>query len=174
MSETVVIGASPLAAPVAGAACVGSNCKSAPGIGAGPVAFQRASTSGGNRRDIEAQGASLFGRPRGRNIFLAITAPYNSGSTSRAGRARRNVSAVQTGLSESTRLGFFVRFDRISAHLSPIRFPKTDDVNAVLSRRMYQDMQPRTDPSERQKTPLAVLTPFVLDDEGIMPLELGR
>jgi hypothetical protein len=49
----------------------------------GPVAFQRANVSGGNRREIDVRALPDFGRPRGFNILAAVPAPKVSGSTSR-------------------------------------------------------------------------------------------
>ena len=90
----------------------------------GPLAFQRASTSCGRRRDIAVRGEVLFGRPRGRNSLLAIAFPKISGSTSRAGRARRKSSAVHSGLSGSVRTRFVFRLVGIPAYLSFVRLSK--------------------------------------------------
>ena len=54
----------------------------------GPVAFQRANVSGGNRRKIDVRTLPDFGRPRGFNILAADAVPKISGNTSRALRAR--------------------------------------------------------------------------------------
>jgi hypothetical protein len=40
----------------------------------GPVAFQRANVSGGNRREIDVRALPNFGRPRGFNILAAVPA----------------------------------------------------------------------------------------------------
>ena len=115
----------------------------------GPLAFQRASTSGGKRKEMGLLGASLFGRPRGRNSLLAIALPKISGSTSRAGRARRKSSAVHAGLSGSVRTRFVFRLVFIEAYFSLIRLPKTDDVRlpsdvARIFRRVERKVHPFT------------------------------
>ena len=107
----------------------------------GPLAFQRASTSGGRRKDIAVRGASLFGRPLGFNSLRAIALPKISGSTSRAGRARRKSSAVHGGLSGSVRTRLVFRLVFIEAYFSLIRLPKADDVRPAFSWRVDQHVQ---------------------------------
>jgi hypothetical protein len=68
-----------------------------------PLAFQRSRTSGATRRLIATLEFGDLGRPRGFSISAAILAPYSSGSTSRAGRARTKSSFVHFGFSSLTR-----------------------------------------------------------------------
>jgi len=67
----------------------------------GPVAFQRANVSGGNRREINVRALPDFGLPRGFNILAAVPAAKIPGNTSRAMRARAKVSFVHAGFSRS-------------------------------------------------------------------------
>jgi len=138
----------------------------------GPVAFQRARTSGGRRREIEVRGAALFGRPRGRSSLLAMALPKISGSTSRAGRARRNISSVHSGLSGSVRVFLNFRLAFIAAYLSPVGFAQTDDVHPGFPRRVHQHIHSRFDPPESQVPLLAVVTPRVLPDDRAEPIEI--
>jgi hypothetical protein len=65
----------------------------------GPLTFQRANVSGGNRREVDVLALPDFGRPRGFNILAAVSAPKISGNTSRALRARSTVSFAHAGFS---------------------------------------------------------------------------
>ena len=90
----------------------------------GPVAFQRANVSGGNRIEIDVRALPDFGRPRGFNILAADAAPKISGNTSRALRARAKVSFVHAGFSRSAFWGLGLRF--ISFHLTFVGLAQTD------------------------------------------------
>jgi hypothetical protein len=90
----------------------------------GPVAFQRANVSGGNRIEIDVRALPDFGRPRGLNILAADAAPKISGNTSRALRARAKVSFVHAGFSRSAFWGLGLRF--ISFHLAFVGLAQTD------------------------------------------------
>src|SRR5258708_32553755 len=81
----------------------------------GPVAFQRANVSGGNRIEIDVRALPDFGRPRGFNILTADAAPKISGNTSRAFRARANVSFVYTGFSRPAYWRYGLRFVSFSS-----------------------------------------------------------
>ena len=71
----------------------------------GPVAFQRASVSGGSRRLIAIFESEDFGRPRGLSIAAAVRAPKILGKTSLAGRAFAIIAAVHSGFSRPAFLG---------------------------------------------------------------------
>jgi hypothetical protein len=100
----------------------------------GPVAFQRANVSGGNRIEIDVRALPDFGRPRGFNILAADAAPKISGSTSRALRARAKVSFVHAGFSRSAFWGLGLRF--ISFHLAFVGLVQTDHMRLVGARRI--------------------------------------
>src|SRR5467141_795435 len=87
----------------------------------GPVAFQRANVSGGNRREIDVRALPDFGRPRGFNILAAVPAPKISGNTSRALRARAKVSFVHAGFSRSAFWGLGLRFISFDLALLALR-----------------------------------------------------
>lgn len=140
----------------------------------GPVAFHRARTSGGSLREIDVRGAALFGRPRGWSSRFASASPYISGSTSRAGRARRKSSTVHSGLSGSSRYFFGFRLDFITAYLSPVRFAKADDMHPASARGMDQDMQTQSDEPVGLESSLAVVTPDVFNVQRAGPLNIDR
>jgi len=105
----------------------------------GPVAFQRANVSGGNRIEIDVRALPDFGRPRGFNILAADAAPKISGNTSRALRARAKVSFVHAGFSRSAFWGLGLRF--ISFHLAFVGLAQTDHMRLVGARRETHHMQ---------------------------------
>jgi hypothetical protein len=105
----------------------------------GPVAFQRANVSGGNRREIDVRALPDFGRPRGFNILAAVPVPKISGNTSRALRARAKVSFVHVGFSRSPFWGLGLRF--ISFHLAFVGLAQTDHMRLVGARRENHHMQ---------------------------------
>ena len=76
----------------------------------GPLAFQRASVSGGSRRLMGTFASGDFGRPRGFNRRAAACLPMSLGSTSTAGRARLKSAAVSSGFSSSINSGLGLRF----------------------------------------------------------------
>lgn len=92
-----------------------------------PVAFQRASVSGGSRIEIAVRAFPDFGRPRGFSIALAMLAPRISGNTSAAGRALEKVAFVHSGFSWIFRLVLGLRF--IAFHLAWIGFSQADYVD---------------------------------------------
>jgi hypothetical protein len=95
----------------------------------GPVAFQRANVSGGNRIEIDVRALPDFGRPRGFNILAVDAAPKISGNTSRALRARAKVSFVHAGFSRSAFWGLGLRF--ISFHLAFVGLAQTDHMRLL-------------------------------------------
>jgi len=109
----------------------------------GPVAFQRANVSGGNRIEIDVRALPDFGRPRGFNILAADAAPKISGNTSRALRARAKVSFVHAGFSRSAFWGLGLRF--ISFHLAFVGLAQTDHMRLVGARRENHHMQSISD-----------------------------
>jgi hypothetical protein len=104
----------------------------------GPVAFQRANVSGGNRREIDVRALPDFGRPRGFNILAAVPAPKISGNTSRALRVRAKVSVVHAGFSRSAFWGFDLRF--ISFDLAFVGLAQTDHMRLVGAWRKHHHM----------------------------------
>jgi hypothetical protein len=109
----------------------------------GPVAFQRANVSGGNRREIDVRALPDFGRPRGFNILAADAAPKISGNTSRALRARAKVSFVHVGFSRSAFWGLGLRF--ISFHLAFVGLAQTDHMRLIGARRENHHVQSISD-----------------------------
>jgi hypothetical protein len=101
----------------------------------GPVAFQRANVSGGNRREIDVRALPDFGRPRGFDILAAVPAPKICGNTSCALRARAKVSFVHTGFSRSAFWGLGLRF--ISFDLAFVGLAQTNHMRFVGTRREY-------------------------------------
>jgi len=120
----------------------------------GPVAFQRANVSGGNRSEINVRALPDFGLPRGFNI-LAVPAAKISGNTSRALRARAKVSFVHSGFSRSAFRGLGLRF--ISFALSFIGPAQADQMHLVGARREYHHMQPILDQTQRLKPAFTVV-----------------
>ena len=109
----------------------------------GPVAFQRANVSGGNRIEIDVRALPDFGRPRGFNILVADAAPKISGNTSRALRARAKVSFVHAGFSRSAFWGLGLRF--ISFHLAFVGLAQTDYMRLIGARRENHHVQSISD-----------------------------
>jgi len=138
----------------------------------GPVAFHRASASGGRRRDINVRALPVFGRPRGLSILADVAAPNKSGRTSRALRARAKVSVVQTGLSRSARSGLRLRF--ISFHLAFVGLPKADDMHLALPRCEHQHMQSPFDQTQRLVPAFAIDFAQILDDQRAVPFKHCR
>lgn len=139
----------------------------------GPVAFQRANVSRGNRSEMATRALPVLGRPRGRSISLAVERLYSSGNTSRAGRARLKVSLVHTGLSRPARSGLrFFRF--ISLHLSLVRLPQADHVNIACAWSKHQHMQPLFNKAESLEPTFFVVFAGVFHNERTGPLELGH
>ena len=138
----------------------------------GPVAFQRANVLGGRRNEMETRALPVFGRPRGLSICFAAASPKSFGKTSRAGRARLNVSFLQAGFSRSVFSGLGLRF--IPFHLAFVGFAQADDVYLACARSEHQCVQPLSDESRRLKPWFAVGFATVLDDERAGPLEFCR
>lgn len=82
----------------------------------GPVAFQRASVSGGNRRLIATFESEDLGRPRGLSMFAAVRPPKIFGNASFAGRAFAIMAIVH---SEFCRIVVLLVLDRF---FIPFRF----------------------------------------------------
>ena len=136
----------------------------------GPVAFQRASVSGGRRSEIARRALSDFGRPRGFNSRVAAASPTISGSLSRAGRARSKVALVHSGFSRVVLVALGLRF--ISPHLTPISLSQADHMHRSASWCEHHCMQtPRYEP-ERLESPFAIFLPKILGDQRSVPLKL--
>lgn len=110
-----------------------------------------------------------FGRPRGFSILAAVDLPKISGKTSRALRARPDVSFVHAGFSRSALSGLRLLF--ISSHLAQICFAKADDVRLAGARREHQHVQSTVNNAQRLKTPLAIFPSRILDDQRGVPFE---
>lgn len=136
----------------------------------GPVAFQRASVSGGKRMEIDVRAVPDFGRPRGFSNRLAAGAPNTSGSTSLAGFAFANVAFVHCGFSTFFRDLTGLRF--IASDLTPICLAETDHVNAPRTRRKHQRVQPTSDQSECLESSLSVVSTGVFDHKRTVPFKL--
>lgn len=121
----------------------------------GPVAFQRANVSGGNRSEINVRALPDFGLPRGFNILAAVPAAKISGNTSRALRARAKVSFVHSGFSRSAFWGLGLRF--ISFDLAFVGLAQADHMHLVAPRREYHHMQPILDQTQRLKPAFTVV-----------------
>lgn len=137
----------------------------------GPVAFQRASVSGGNLRLIATFASGDFGRPRGLSMAAATRAPKIFGSTSFAGRAFAIMSAVHSGFLRTV----FVVLDCvfISFHLAFVRLAQTDDPGLALSWRKNHAMQPFPDKAQYTVAPFSIVHSPVFPDKGCRPVELS-
>lgn len=138
----------------------------------GPVAFHRASVSGGRRKEIKVRALPVLGRPRGFSIFADVAALNISGSTSAALRARAKVSLVQTGLSRSARSG--LRFRLISFHLAFVGLPKADDVHLALSWCKHQHIKSLFNSTQCLKTAFSIVSAYIFDDQCAVPFERRR
>jgi hypothetical protein len=136
----------------------------------GPVAFQRANVSGGNRREINVRALPDFGLPRGFNILAAVPAAKIPGNTSRALRARAKVSFVHAGFSRSAFWGLGLRF--ISFDLAFVGLAQADHI-LVGARHEYHHLQPIPDQTQRLKPAFAVILSKILHYKRGVPLELG-
>jgi hypothetical protein len=137
-----------------------------------PVAFQRASVSGGNRIEIAVRAFPVFGRPRGFSIFLATLAPKISGNASAAGWALEKVAFVHSGFSTAFPLLPGLRF--ISFRLTSIGFPQADNVDSSGTWRKHQGMQPSDDQAERSKAAFSVVPAEIFNYKRGVPFELFR
>jgi len=138
----------------------------------GPVAFHRANVSGGMRKEINVRALPVFGRPRGFSILAAAAFPNSSGSTTCALRARVKVSFVQTGFSRPAFSELGLRF--IPLHLTSICLAKTYDMGLAGARCEHQHVEPRPDPTQRLKAPLAVVPSCVFNNQCTVPIEFER
>jgi hypothetical protein len=138
----------------------------------GPVAFQRANVSGGNRSEIKVRALPDFGLPRGFNILAAVPAAKISGNTSRALRARAKVSFAHSGFSRSAFRGLGLRF--ISFDLSFVGPAQTDHMHLVGTRCEYHHMQPILAQTQRLKPAFTVVLSKIFDYARADPLEPGR
>ncbi len=114
----------------------------------------------------------LLGRPRGRSILSAAASPKSSGKTSRAGRARRNVSLLQAGLSRPVRSGLRLRL--ILLYLTSVGFTQADYMHQTCPWCEHQHVEPIVDVAERLVPRLAVLSAIVFNDQGGRPLKFAR
>jgi hypothetical protein len=137
----------------------------------GPVAFQRANVSGGNRREINVRALPDFGLPRGFNILAAVPAAKIPGNTSRALRARAKVSFVHAGFSRSAFWGLGLRF--ISFDLAFVGLAQADHMHLVGARREYHHIQPILDQTQRLKPAFAVILSKILHYKRAVPFKLG-
>ena len=135
-----------------------------------PVAFQRASVSGGSRIEIAVRAFPDFGRPRGFSIALAMLAPRISGNTSAAGRALEKVALVHSGFSWIFGLVLGLRF--IAFHLAWIGFSQADYVDFVGTGREHQRIQAPLDQAERLKAVLSVVLAEIFNYKCRVPLKL--
>ncbi len=136
----------------------------------GPVAFQRASVSGGKRRLIATFDSRDFGRPRGLSMAAAVRAPKILGKTSLAGRAFAIIAMVHSGFSRLVFLGLVCFF--IPIHLTFIGFTQTDNPRLAVTRCEYHAMQPILNKAKHTVTPLSVVFAPVFPDQGCRPIEL--
>ena len=135
----------------------------------GPVAFHRASVSGGRRSEMALRALSLFGRPGRRSNLSAAAAPTRPGKTSLAGRARANCDLDHSGFS---RLAWVASdFFFISFPLTTARPPQTDYVHRPGTRREHHCVQRPFDEPECLESSLAIVPAQILDDQGSGPVE---
>lgn len=139
----------------------------------GPLAFQRASVSGGMRRLIDTFASGDFGRPRGFNRRSAASFPMSFGNTSAAGRARLKSAAVHSGFSSSINSGLGLRFF-ITPYLSVIGLAQADDVNPARAGRKHQHVQSVIDQAQCLKALFAIVPARVFLDQGAKPIEIHR
>lgn len=137
----------------------------------GPVAFHRASVSGGSRSEMAIRALPVFGRPRGRSNFSAVAFPNSLGRTSRAGFARLNVFLVHPGLSRSVSSGFLLGF--IPFYLALVGLSQADDMRSTCSRCEHQHVHAISDVTKRLKSPFAVIAALVFNDQRTRPIEVN-
>jgi hypothetical protein len=135
-----------------------------------PVAFQRASVSGGSRIEIAVRALPDFGRPRGLSIVLAMLAPRISGNTSAAGRALEKVAFVHSGFSWIFRLVLGLRF--IAFGLAWIGFSQADYVDIAGTWREHKGIEAPFDNAKRLKAVLSVVLAEIFNHKRRVPLEL--
>jgi hypothetical protein len=139
----------------------------------GPLAFQRASVSGGSRRLMATFASGDLGRPRGFNSRAAAALPMSPGSTLAAGRARRKSATVHSGFSSSINSGLGLRFF-ITSSLSVIGLARTDDVKCVSSQSEHQHVQPGIDTAQRMKALFTVIPARIFQNQGAVPVGIRR
>lgn len=138
----------------------------------GPLAFHRASVSGGIRRLMDTFASGNFGRPLGLNNCVAATLPRISGKTSAAGRARLKSAEVSSRTSPSRSVNG-LRFP-IFPCLSCIRLAKTDYTDSIDDRRETQHVEPSVQISDRHEPPLRIGKTRIFDDGRAGPVEFRR
>lgn len=121
---------------------------------------------------MDVRAAPDFGRPRGFSILAAVDLPKISGRTSRALRARPNVSFVHAGFSRSALSGIRLLF--ISSHLALVRFAKADDVRLAGARREHQHVQSTVNNAQRLKPSLAIVSSHILGNQRLVPFKRMR
>jgi hypothetical protein len=135
-----------------------------------PVAFQRASVSGGRRNDIDVRAMPDFGRPRGFIILDAAAALKISGKTSRALRARAKVSFVHAGLSRLVLSGLRLRF--IMFHFAFVCLAQTDHVSLISAGSKYHHMESLANQAQHLKSALTILSAQILSDQVHFPRQI--
>jgi hypothetical protein len=136
----------------------------------GPVAFQRASVSGGSLRLIATLDSGDLGRPRGLSMAAAVRAPKIFGRTSLAGRAFAIMVAVHSGFVRLVFLDFGCFF--ISFHLAFVGLSQTDDPGFAVAWRENHAVQPILDEAKHAVAPFSIVFPLVFPDQSCCPVEL--
>ncbi len=131
-----------------------------------------ASTTSVSRRMLRCSfGEAEGGRPRRRErSSLAVFLPTTSDSTSAAGRARLNQSAVASGASSSMSSGSGLR--GISVPFATVGSAQADHVNRPITRGKHEHVQLIMDQAQGLEAALTVFLPDVLDDQSRVPLEV--
>ena len=136
----------------------------------GPVAFQRASVSGGNLKLIATFDSGDFGRPRGLSIAAAVRAPNIFGRTSFAGRALAIIAIVHSGFFRMVFLDFGCFF--IPLHLAFVGFTQTDDPRLAVAWCKHHAMQPIVNEAKHAVAPLSIVYAPVFPDKCCGPVKL--
>ena len=131
-----------------------------------------ASTTSVSRRMLRCSfGEAEGGRPRRRErSSLAVFLPTTSDSTSAAGRARLNQSAVASGASSSMSSGSGLR--GISVPFATVGSAQADHVNRPITRGKHEHVQLIMDQAQGLEAALTVFLSDVLDDQSRVPLEV--